>query len=90
MERSFLGRKTTERATTSQVINSRHSNFLTVNQDTNTSKEGVRLVQVSLYLKYHLQDMEQDTFDLRDLAFLEFVFAKRELTYLNSDNNLPD
>ena len=90
MERSFLGRKMTERATTSQVINSRHSNFLTVNQETNTSKEGVRLIQVSLYLKYHLQDMEQDTFDLRDLAFLECVFAKRELTYLNSDNNLPD
>ena len=34
--------------------------------------------------------MEQDTFDLRDLAFLEFVFAKHELTYLNSDNNLPN
>ena len=26
--------------------------------------------------------MEPDTFDLRDLTFLEFVFAKRELTYL--------
>ena len=25
--------------------------------------------------------MEQDTFDLRDLAFPEFVYAKRELTY---------
>ena len=26
--------------------------------------------------------MEQDTFDLRDLAFPVFVFGKRELTYL--------
>ena len=34
--------------------------------------------------------MEQDTFDLRDLAFLEFVFTKRELAFLNSDNNLPN
>ena len=37
----FLGREATERATISQVINSRHSSFLTVNQryqETNTSK----------------------------------------------------
>ena len=30
----FSGRKATEQATTSQVINSRHSRFLTVNQET--------------------------------------------------------
>ena len=39
--KSFLASgavKVTERATISQVINSRHSYFLTVNQETNTSK----------------------------------------------------
>ena len=36
--KSFLGREATERATVSQVINSGHSSFLTVNQETNTSK----------------------------------------------------
>ena len=35
---SFLGREATERATISQVINSRYSSFLIVNQETNTSK----------------------------------------------------
>ena len=34
----FLGREATERATISQVINSRHSSFLTVNQEAKTSK----------------------------------------------------
>ena len=33
----FLGREATERATISQVISFRHSSFLTVNQETNTS-----------------------------------------------------
>ena len=33
-----LGCKAAEQATISQVINSRHSSFLTVNQETNTSK----------------------------------------------------
>ena len=33
----FLSHEATERATISQVINSRHSSFLTVNQVTNTS-----------------------------------------------------
>ena len=37
-ERSFLGREATVRATISKVINSRHSSFLTVSQETNTSK----------------------------------------------------
>ena len=37
-ERSFLDREATERATISQVINSRHSSFLTVNQETKTSQ----------------------------------------------------
>ena len=32
--------------------------------------------------------MEQDTFDLRDLAFPVFVFAKRRTHILNSDDNL--
>ena len=65
--KSFLGPVQTSNFTSgptfvpafSQVINSGHSNFLTVNQETNTSKEGVRLIQVSLYLKQHLQNMEQ-------------------------------
>ena len=34
----FLGRKVTEQATISQVINSRHSSFFIVNKETNTSK----------------------------------------------------
>ena len=37
-ERSFLEREASERATISQVINSRHSSFLTVNQETKTSQ----------------------------------------------------
>ena len=32
--------------------------------------------------------MEQYTFDLRDLAFPVFVFAKRRTHILNSDDNL--
>ena len=42
---SFLGREATERATISQVINSRHSSFLIVNQETPASRPAEPLRQ---------------------------------------------
>ena len=35
----------------------------------------------NIKLRYLLQDMEQDTFDVRNLAFPVFVFAERAHKY---------